>query len=616
MTTQRETGTAAPHRVLILGAGYAGMAAVIQLAARTKGCEDMQVTLVNPQERFTERLRLHISATGQQVAEMNIPELLEGTDARFVRGWVTAVDADAKIVRIDDNRVLHYDTLVYGLGSVADTVTVPGVEEHAYTLNTAQDAEVLAERLARLDRGTVVVGGSGLTGVESAAEIAERYPGLNVVLLGRQEPGAAMSPKPKAYLQAALTRLGVQVRSGIEVVKVLPDSVELAGGESVAADVVLWTSGTRVSPLAAAAGLTVDEHGRIVTDATLRSVSHPDVYAVGDAAAIRQGFGVMHGTCQGGMPTGVHAAVSIVRALDGGQPKPFRFGYYHTPVSLGRHDAVVQFTHPDDSPRRVYLTGRVAARYKETVTASPWPTYGRMKKMPASGRYQRETYVGPWLPEPILTVGDTADDITNAESVSTAMLVVLETLSPLERAVFVLKEVFDFSHAEIAQAVERSETAVRQAAHRAREHVRARRPRFTADRSRQRDVTERFLAAATGGDINTLMELLSPDVTLWTDGGGKVRQALRPVVGAQTVAAWFAAIGKVTYQGVEPADMNAELVEINGGPGMVFSGLERIIATVTFDFDADGRITTIHNIANPDKLQAIAGGITRDVGTI
>ncbi|WP_433436792.1 RNA polymerase sigma-70 factor [Nonomuraea sp. CA-141351] len=232
-----------------------------------------------------------------------------------------------------------------------------------------------------------------------------------------------------------------------------------------------------------------------------------------------------------------------------------------------------------------------------------------------STQHQRETYVGPWLPEPILTSGDTADDITNAESVSTAMLVVLETLSPLERAVFVLKEVFDFSHAEIAEAVERSEAAVRQAAHRAREHVQARRPRFTADRSRQRDVTERFLAAATGGDINTLMELLSPDVTLWTDGGGKVRQALRPVVGAQTVASWFAGIGKVTYQGVEPADMNAELVEINGGPGMVFSGLGRVIATVTFDFDADGRITTIHNVANPDKLRAIAGGTTRDVGT-
>jgi NADH dehydrogenase len=196
-----------------------------------------------------------------------------------------------------------------------------------------------------------------------------------------------MNPKAKVYLQSALARLGVQVRSGVEAVKVLPDAVELAGGESIAADAVVWTSGTRVSPLAAAAGLTVDERGRIVADAALRSVSHPQVYAVGDAAAIGQGYGVMHGTCQSGMPTGVHAAVSIVRALKGKPPKPFRFGYYHTPVSLGRHDAVVQFTHPDDSPRRIYLTGRVAARYKETVTASPWPTYGRMKRMPASGAF-------------------------------------------------------------------------------------------------------------------------------------------------------------------------------------------------------------------------------------
>ncbi|MEU0479913.1 FAD-dependent oxidoreductase [Streptosporangium sp. NPDC006013] len=385
MSTQH--GMAATHRVLILGAGYAGMSAAIQLAARDKRRKDVQVTLVNAQERFTERLRLHMTATGQQLAEMSIPELLEGTRAEFVRGWVTAVDANAKTVCIDDNRVLHYDTLVYGLGGMADTEAVPGVEEHAYTLNSAQDAELLADRLARLGRGTVVVGGSGLTGIESAAEIAEQHPELNVVLLGRQEPGAAMNPKAKAYLQAALERLDIRVRSGIEVVKVLPDSVDLAGGESIAADVVLWTSGTRVSPLAAAAGLTVDERGRIVTDAALRSVSHPDVYAVGDAAAIHQGYGVMHGTCQGGMPTGVHAAVSIVRALNGKQPKPFRFGYYHTPVSLGRHDAVVQFTHPDDSPRRVYLTGRMAARYKETVTASPWPTYGRMKKMPASGAF-------------------------------------------------------------------------------------------------------------------------------------------------------------------------------------------------------------------------------------
>jgi NADH dehydrogenase FAD-containing subunit len=385
VSAQQETGTATAHRVVILGAGYAGLAAAVQLAARVKRREDVRVTVVNARERFTERMRLHMTATGQRLAELSVPELLEGTGARFVRGWVTAVDPDARTVRIDDDRVLHYDTLVYGLGGTADTAAVPGAEDHAYTLSSAQDAEALADRLARLGSGTVVVAGSGLTGIEAAAEIAERHPRLRVVLLGRQEPGVAMNPKAKAYLHAALDRLGVHVRAGVEVAKVLPDAVELAGGESIPADAVLWTSGTRTSPTAAAAGLTVDDRGRVVTDAALRSVSHPEVYAIGDAAAVRQGYGVMHGTCQGGMPTGVHAALSIDRVLRGKEPKPFRFGYYHTPVSLGRGDAVVQFTRPDDSPRRFCLTGRTAVRYKETVTASPWPTYGRMRKMPASG---------------------------------------------------------------------------------------------------------------------------------------------------------------------------------------------------------------------------------------
>ncbi|MFE3445956.1 RNA polymerase sigma-70 factor [Nocardia sp. NPDC059180] len=231
-----------------------------------------------------------------------------------------------------------------------------------------------------------------------------------------------------------------------------------------------------------------------------------------------------------------------------------------------------------------------------------------------STRHQRETYVGPWLPEPILTSGDIVDDVTGAESVSMAMLVVLETLSPIERAVFVLKEVFDFSYVEIAAAVDRSEEAVRQAAHRARGHVQARRPRFSADRTKQRDVTTKFVAAASGGDINTLMDLLAPDVTLWTDGGGKVRQALRPVSGAETVAAWFARLGDSAYQGVEPADMRVELVEINGAAGLLFRGPDRVIATITLTLDPEGRIIAIHNVANPDKLHAIVEGAVHDLG--
>lgn len=372
------------HRIVILGAGYAGVTATVSLAGRTRRRDDTRVTLVSASDRFTERLRLHQVAAGEQLADLRVPDLLAGTDAEFVRGWVTGVDAAARTVRVDDERVLEYDTLVYALGGVADSAGVPGVDEYAHTLNTAQDAEALARRLAELGGGTVAVCGTGLTGVEAAAEIAEQHPELGVVLLGRTEPGATLGPKARAHVARVLDRLGVRVRSGVEIVKVLPDSVELAG-ETLPVDAVLWVGGVRVSPLAAAAGLTVDEHGRIVTDATLRSVSHPEVYAIGDAAAVRQGWGVLHGTCQSGMPTGVHAATAIARELAGRQPGPFRFGYLHAPLSLGRHDGVVQFVHPDDSPKRLYLTGRWAAWYKETVSSAPWPSFRRMLGLPGMG---------------------------------------------------------------------------------------------------------------------------------------------------------------------------------------------------------------------------------------
>ena len=239
---------------------------------------------------------------------------------------------------------------------------------------------------------------------------------------------------------------------------------------------------------------------------------------------------------------------------------------------------------------------------------------------------KRETYVGPWLPEPILTAGDrtpgaltpagtdTVDSVERADSVSTAMLVVLESLSPLERAVFVLKEVFAFSYAEIADIVERSEPAVRQAGHRAREHVQARRPRYTGATAARQEATERFLAASTGGDINALMELLAPDVTLWTDGGGKVRQALHPVEGSTKVATWMAGVSRRrAYEGVEISDMTIAFVQINGGPGITFTGAGRVISVMSVDLDADGRIRTVYNIANPDKLRAVAGGSVHDV---
>jgi NADH:ubiquinone reductase (H+-translocating) len=372
-------------QIVIIGAGYAGMATTMGLVRRVRSRDDIHITLVNPQARFTERLRLHHTASGQTLADLEIPEMLAGTGVEFVQGWVTGIDADAQTVRVDDEHTLPYDTLVYALGSVADTAVVPGVDEFAYTLNSAVDAELLAEQLDQLHRGTIAVAGGGLTGIESAAEIAEQHPDVDVVLISRQQPGAMMGPKARARLHAGLARLGVQIRVGADVVKVMPDGVALAGDEVIATQAVLWTTGVRVSPMAAAGGLHVDDRGRIVTDGSLRSISHPNVYAVGDAAAVMQRYGVIHGTCQSGIPTGVHAAASIARELKGKKPKKFRFGYIHQPVSLGRHDGIIQFTHSDDSPGRFYLAGRWAVAYKEAVSASPWTTYRLLKLLPALG---------------------------------------------------------------------------------------------------------------------------------------------------------------------------------------------------------------------------------------
>jgi RNA polymerase sigma-70 factor (ECF subfamily) len=214
----------------------------------------------------------------------------------------------------------------------------------------------------------------------------------------------------------------------------------------------------------------------------------------------------------------------------------------------------------------------------------------------------REVYVGTWLPEPLLTAPDVAEDAALADSVSMAMLVVLETLSPLERSVFVLREAFGFDHVEIARVLDRSEESVRQLAHRARRHVQARRPRFESDRQVRRQATERFREAAVGGDLNALMEVLAPDVALWSDGGGKVRAPRRPIEGAEKVARFFAAVAEDVPPGSE-----TRLVEVNGGPAVLVhvGGVPIAVATIDVDHDGHG-ISAIHLIANPDKLAALA----------
>uniref|UniRef100_A0AAU2A1F9 RNA polymerase sigma-70 factor n=1 Tax=Streptomyces sp. NBC_00093 TaxID=2975649 RepID=A0AAU2A1F9_9ACTN len=217
-----------------------------------------------------------------------------------------------------------------------------------------------------------------------------------------------------------------------------------------------------------------------------------------------------------------------------------------------------------------------------------------------SARATRETYVGPWLPEPLLTSPDIAVETELADSVSTAMLVVLETLSPVERAVFLLREVFGYSHAEIAETLDRPEPTVRQIAHRAREHVQARRPRFDADQTRRRQVTTRFLAACAGGDLNAVMELLAPEVTAWSDGGGKVTAARRPLHGTDRVARWlmgFLAKPELAALTMEPAVINGEL-------GVLATLDGHTVGALSFDL-LDGRIQNLRFQVNPEKLSGL-----------
>ncbi|MBY8343608.1 RNA polymerase sigma factor SigJ [Streptomyces spinosirectus] len=221
----------------------------------------------------------------------------------------------------------------------------------------------------------------------------------------------------------------------------------------------------------------------------------------------------------------------------------------------------------------------------------------------ASVNRRRETYVGPWLPEPLVADDTGADDpAVRTESVSLAMLVVLESLTPLERAVFVLNEVFGYAHTEIAEIIERSPAAVRQLAHRAREHVHARRPRYRAHPRVRREATERFVRAALGGDIAELMEILAPDVTVWTDGGGNRKPAgLRPVHGRDKAVRLLTAYAQ--RDGVRHSDLELRYRRVNGDDAAVLFDGDSPYAVMVMDLTPEGdRVSGIYVVTNPDKL--------------
>jgi RNA polymerase sigma-70 factor (ECF subfamily) len=227
---------------------------------------------------------------------------------------------------------------------------------------------------------------------------------------------------------------------------------------------------------------------------------------------------------------------------------------------------------------------------------------------------RKESYVGPWLPEPVLTrddadtVPDAADRVVLDDTVSLAMLLVMETLSPLERAVFVLREAFDYSFAEIAAMLDRTEAAVRQLLVRARAHVHDKRPRYPLDDVKRQRIAERFLAACVGGDVAPLLEMLSPEVTVIADGGGVVSAATRPVVGLDHVARFLLGITQKYARYVEDGmDIRVEVAPtgINGYPALIAYADDKVLYVYALDLDEDGRIRTVFAMANPEKLDGV-----------
>lgn len=365
-------------QIVIVGAGYAGVMAANNLAGR------YGVTLVNPRPFFVERIRLHQFVVDTHPARVPLTRVLH-PGVRLEIGSATRIAAADRQVVLAGGAALPYDYLVVAAGSRAAVPAIPGTE-HAFMVADWESAQALR---AALDGGatTVTVVGGGLTGIEAASEIAEQRPGMRVRLIAAGAVAQGLSRRARASVLRRLQRLGVEVIEHRRVEAITPRSV-LAGGETLASDLTILAAGLSAASLARDSGLTVDDGGRLVTDAALRSVDSDRIVAAGDAAAPPASVAAhVRMACASAFPLGATAARTVDALIQGREPEPLSLGFFAQCVSIGRRGGVLQPVTPDDRPRAVAITGWGGKAIKEAICKGTVKWLAREGRKPGSYKW-------------------------------------------------------------------------------------------------------------------------------------------------------------------------------------------------------------------------------------
>ncbi len=346
--------------IVVIGGGYAGTLAANHLRLRA----DVEITLVNPRPVFVQRIRLHQLAAGSGTAAVDYGTLL-GKGIRLIVDSAEGINAADGTIELTSGEVLDYDYLIYAVGSTgAVPATVPGAAQFAYPIAEFEHAERLRDALDELHPGApVTVVGAGLTGIETASELAEQ--GRRVTLICGGVLGPSLSGPGRRSVAKWLRRLGVDVLETAVVREVRSDAVVLTDGALLPSLVTVWTAGFGVPELAARSGLRTDGLGRLLTDETLTSVDDPRIVAAGDAAA--PSGQPLRMSCQAAIPLGAQAANTVLSRIAGTPPAVVNQAFTGQCISLGRSYATVQLARPDDTPVNLAIGGRFAATIKEAV---------------------------------------------------------------------------------------------------------------------------------------------------------------------------------------------------------------------------------------------------------